>query len=167
MRPGETPGSAIARSVDLARHAEELGFRRFWLAEHHSIEGLAYSATPVLIGRVDVAARRLFTTPKQRFLRLMRNQPVELLQPVDSMAGIWSDIERAAVESRLREAIVGSDSTVKAGLEKLVADTGADEVIAVTDTWEHEARLDSYRRVAEIAGSISEKQPAETAEASR
>lgn len=97
----------------------------------------------------------------------MRNQPVELLQPVDSMAGIWSDIERAAVESRLREAIVGSDSTVKAGLEKLVADTGADEVIAVTDTWEHEARLDSYRRVAEIAGSISEKQPAETAEASR
>src|SRR6516165_2992284 len=52
MRPGETPGPAIARSADLARHAEQWGFRRFWLAEHHSIEGLACSATPVLIGYV-------------------------------------------------------------------------------------------------------------------
>src|SRR6516165_2776870 len=52
MRPGETPGPAIARSADLARHAEQWGFRRFWLAEHHSIEGLACSATPVLIGHV-------------------------------------------------------------------------------------------------------------------
>jgi luciferase family oxidoreductase group 1 len=318
MRPGETPGPAIARSVDLARHAEQWGFRRFWLAEHHSIEGLACSATPVLIGHVagatttirvgsggvmlpnhaplvvaeqfgtlealypgridlglgrapggdfhtmralrrdlrqsgedfpellaelrtylgpespgqvvkaipgkdsrvsivllgssdfsarlaaelglhfafaahfapemllhsthlyrelfrpseelqqpwlivavpviaagtDAAAWRLFTTPQQRFLRLIRNQPVQLLPPVDSMDSLWNDFERAAVEGRLREAIVGSASVVKAGLEKLVADTDADEVIAVTDTWDHEARLDSYRRVAQIAAAI-------------
>ena len=315
MRPGETAGPAIARSVDLAQHAEQWGYRRFWLAEHHSIEGLACSATPVLIGhiagatknirvgsggvmlpnhaplvvaeqfgtlealypgRIDLGlgrapggdfhtmralrrdlrqsgdefpellaelrtylgpenpaqmvkaipgrnsnvpitllgssdfsarlaaelglpfafaahfapemlmhsaylyrakfqaseklqrpwlmvavpvvaaeteaeARRLFTTPQQRFLRLIRNQPVELLPPVDSMDSLWSDFERAAVGSRLREAIVGSHATVKAGLETLVANTGADEVIVVTDTWEHEARLESYRRVAEIA----------------
>src|SRR3981081_4453277 len=52
MRRGESAGSAIARSVDLAQHVERLGYRRFWLAEHHSIEGLACSATPVLIGHV-------------------------------------------------------------------------------------------------------------------
>src|SRR3984893_5183751 len=52
MRPGEPAGSAIARSVDLARHVERLGYQRYWLAEHHSIEGLACSATPVLIGHV-------------------------------------------------------------------------------------------------------------------
>src|ERR1700757_3959043 len=52
MHPGEPAGSAIARSVDLARHVEALGYQRFWLAEHHSIEGLACSATPVLIGHV-------------------------------------------------------------------------------------------------------------------
>src|SRR5579859_4748689 len=55
MQPGETSGSAIARSVDLARHAEQWGYRRYWLAEHHSIEGLACSATAVLIGHVASA----------------------------------------------------------------------------------------------------------------
>ena len=49
MRTGESAGSAVARSVDLAQHAEEWGYQRFWLAEHHSIPGLACSATPVLI----------------------------------------------------------------------------------------------------------------------
>src|ERR1700734_2509201 len=52
MRPGEQPGEAIARSVELAQHVEKLGYQRFWLAEHHSIPGLACSATAVLIGHV-------------------------------------------------------------------------------------------------------------------
>jgi luciferase family oxidoreductase group 1 len=318
MRAGESAGTAIARSADLARHVEKLGYKRYWLAEHHSISGLACSATAVLIGHVaaatktirvgsggvmlpnhaplvvaeqfgtletmypgridlglgrapgsdfatmralrrdlgqngedfpallaelqrylgpekpgqsvkaipgqgsnvpitllgssgfsaqlaatlglpfafaahfapdylyaaaqlyrdsfrsseavrkpyfmvavqviaaetDAEARRLFTTPLQRFLRLIRNQPVELLPPVDSMESLWQDHERAAVESRLGAAIVGSDATVKAGLKKLVEDTGADEVIAVTDTYEHPSRLESYRRVAGIASRI-------------
>ncbi|MCU1284337.1 MAG: monooxygenase, luciferase family [Acidobacteriales bacterium] len=315
MRAGESTGSAIARSVELAQHVERLGYTRYWLAEHHSIEGLACSATPVLIGHVagatktirvgsggvmlpnhaplvvaeqfgtldalypgridlglgrapgsdfqtmralrrdskqtgdefpellqelrsylapakpgqavkaipgqgsnvpitllgssgfsaklagilglpfafaahfapeyllaaaslyresfrpssalrkpymmvavqviaaqtDAAARRLFTTPQQRFLRLIRNEPVELLPPVDSMDGLWQEFERAAVESRLSSAIVGSNATVKAGLERLVSETEADEVIVVTDTYEHTDRLQSYERVAEVA----------------
>jgi luciferase family oxidoreductase group 1 len=321
MRTEEPAGSAIARSVDLARHTEEWGHRRYWLAEHHSIPGLACSATSVLIGHIaaatktirvgsggvmlpnhaplvvaeqfgtlealypgridlglgrapggdfqtmralrrdlqqngddfpellqelraylgperpgqvvkaipgqgscvpitllgssdfsarlaaalglpfafaahfapdlleeaahlyrthfrpgdvpdrpwlmvgvqviaaesDAAARRLFTTPQQRFLRLIRNQPVELLPPVDSMDGLWNEWERAAVESKLRAAIVGSEATVKEGLERLVAATGADELIVVTDTWDHEARLESYRRLADIAKTIEMK----------
>jgi luciferase family oxidoreductase group 1 len=321
MRTGEAAGSAIARSVDLARHVEKWGYRRYWLAEHHSIAGLACSATPVLIGHVaaatktirvgsggvmlpnhaplvvaeqfgtlealypgridlglgrapggdfhtmralrrdlqqngddfpklleelrtylgpekpgqvvkaipgqgscvpvtllgssdfsarlaaslglpfafaahfapdllreaahlyrshfrpsevldrpwlmvgvqviaaetDAAAWRLFTTPQQRFLRLIRNQPVELLPPVDSMDGLWTEWERAAVESKLREAIVGSDSTIKAHLERLVAATRADELIVVTDTWDHAARLESYRRLAQAAEKIEMK----------
>jgi luciferase family oxidoreductase group 1 len=318
MRTGEPAGSAIARSVDLARHVERLGYKRYWLAEHHSIPGLACSATSVLIGHMaaatktirvgsggvmlpnhaplevaeqfgtlealypgridlglgrapggdfqtmralrrdlqqtgedfpallaelqtylgperpgqavraipgqgsnvpitllgssgfsaqlagilglpfafaahfapehlyaavqlyrdefrpskvlqkpyfmvavqviaaetDAAAKRLFTTPQQRFLRLIRNQPVELLPPVDSMEPLWTDLERAAVENRLEAAIVGSNATVKARLEKLAGDTAADEVIAVTDTYEHADRLQSYERVAEVAKSI-------------
>lgn len=318
MRAGDSAGSAIARSVDLAQQVEQWGYKRYWLAEHHSIPGLACSATPVLIGHVagatktirvgsggvmlpnhaplvvaeqfgtlealypgridlglgrapggdfqtmralrrdlhqsgedfpalleelqtylgpektdqvvkaipgqgsnvpitllgssgfsaqlagmrglpfafaahfapeylyaaarlyrehfrpsdalrnpylivavqviaaetDAAARRLFTTPQQRFLRLIRNQPVELLPPVDSMEPLWQDWERAAVHSKLGAAIVGSNATVKAGLEKLVNDTRADEVIVVTDTFEHEDRLQSYKRVAGIAATI-------------
>jgi len=321
MRTGESAGSAIARSVDLAQHVEKLGYKRYWLAEHHSISGLACSATPVLIGHVasatktirvgsggvmlpnhaplvvaeqfgtlealypgridlglgrapggdfetmralrrdlgqsgddfpallqelrtylgpekpgqvvraipgqgsnvpitllgssgfsaqlaarlglpfafaahfapeylyaaaelyrgqfhpsdvlrkpylivavqiiaaetDAAARRLFTTPQQRFLRLIRNQPVELMPPVDSMESLWQDWERAAVENRLRAAIIGSDASVKAGLQQLVRDTGADEVIVVTDTYEHEDRLQSYQRVAGLASMMKTK----------
>jgi luciferase family oxidoreductase group 1 len=321
MRPGEHAGSAIARSVDLAQHVEKLGYQRYWLAEHHSIAGLACSATSVLIGHVaagtttirvgsggvmlpnhaplvvaeqfgtlealypgridlglgrapggdfatmralrrdlhqggddfpalleelrgylgpekpgqavraipgqgsdvpitllgssgfsaqlaamlglpfafaahfapdylhtaaqmyrdrfqpsavlrqphlivgvqviaaetDAAARRLFTTPQQRFLRLIRNQPVELLPPVDSMDLLWQDWERATVESKLGAAIVGSDATVKAGMERLVRETGADELIVVTDTYEPADRLQSYQRVAGIAKTIEIK----------
>src|SRR6202021_275535 len=59
MRPGERAGSAIARSVELAQHVEKLGYTRYWLAEHHSIVGLACSATSVLIGHVAAATRTI------------------------------------------------------------------------------------------------------------
>ena len=121
-------------------------------------------AVQVIAAETDTAARRLFTTPQQRFLRLIRNQPVELLPPVDSMEPLWNEMERAAVESRLGAAIVGSDATVKAGLEKLVSETGADEVIVVTDTYEPEDRLESYRQVAMIA-RVTEARPRVTVEA--
>src|SRR6202050_5012025 len=59
MRPGEPAGSAIGRSVDLAQHVEEWGYQRYWLAEHHSIPGLACSATAVLIGHVAAATKTI------------------------------------------------------------------------------------------------------------
>ncbi|WP_024889217.1 LLM class flavin-dependent oxidoreductase [Luteimonas huabeiensis] len=44
--------TAFARSLDLARHAERLGYRRYWLAEHHNMPGIASAATAVLIGYI-------------------------------------------------------------------------------------------------------------------
>jgi alkanesulfonate monooxygenase SsuD/methylene tetrahydromethanopterin reductase-like flavin-dependent oxidoreductase (luciferase family) len=70
------------------------------------------------------------------------------------MDELWDDFERAAVENKLGAAIVGSNATVKAGLEKLVSETGADELIVVTDTYEHADRLRSYERVATIAQEL-------------
>ena len=43
---------ALERSLDLARHAERWGYRRFWLAEHHGMPGIASAATAVVIGHV-------------------------------------------------------------------------------------------------------------------
>jgi alkanesulfonate monooxygenase SsuD/methylene tetrahydromethanopterin reductase-like flavin-dependent oxidoreductase (luciferase family) len=108
----------------------------------------------VIAAETDVAARRLFTTPQQRLLRAIRGEPVELLPPVDSMEHLWHDAERKAVENRLRAAIVGSDTTVQAALERLASDARADEVIVLTETYEHSDRIDSYRRVARIAAKI-------------
>ena len=84
--------------------------------------------------------------------------------PVNSMEPLWQDWERTAVENKLGAAIVGSNATVKAGLEKLAGDTGADEVIVVTDTYEHADRIESYRRVAGLATMIEVK-PAVAVEA--
>jgi luciferase family oxidoreductase group 1 len=47
-----TPGDALRNSLDLARHAERLGYRRFWLAEHHNAVGIASAATSVVIAHV-------------------------------------------------------------------------------------------------------------------
>lgn len=49
---GATPGQALQNTLDLARHAEAWGYRRFWLAEHHNMEGIASAATAVVIGAV-------------------------------------------------------------------------------------------------------------------
>ncbi|WP_235826219.1 LLM class flavin-dependent oxidoreductase [Candidatus Frankia alpina] len=52
---GTTPADAVRGSLDLARHAERLGFTRYWLAEHHGMPGIASSATSILIGQVAAA----------------------------------------------------------------------------------------------------------------
>lgn len=49
---GQTAADALRNSVDLARHAEKWGYRRFWLAEHHNMTGIASAATAVVIGHV-------------------------------------------------------------------------------------------------------------------
>ncbi|HEY1033920.1 MAG TPA: LLM class flavin-dependent oxidoreductase [Pseudoxanthomonas sp.] len=49
---GGSPAQSFANSLALARHAEALGYRRFWLAEHHNIPGVASAATAVLVGHV-------------------------------------------------------------------------------------------------------------------
>jgi alkanesulfonate monooxygenase SsuD/methylene tetrahydromethanopterin reductase-like flavin-dependent oxidoreductase (luciferase family) len=52
---GESASEALRRSVNLACHAEQWGLRRYWLAEHHNIPGIASSAPAVLTGQVAAA----------------------------------------------------------------------------------------------------------------
>ena len=47
---GETPREALPKSLDLARHAEAFGYKRYWVAEHHNMTGIASAATSVVIG---------------------------------------------------------------------------------------------------------------------
>ena len=49
---GSEAATALRHSLDLARHAERWGYRRYWLAEHHNMDGLACSATAVLVGHI-------------------------------------------------------------------------------------------------------------------
>jgi luciferase family oxidoreductase group 1 len=148
------PFAFAAHFAPDALYASAQLYRQFFRPSDGLEKPYLLIAVPVMAAETDAAGWRLFTTPQQRFLQLIRGGPLELMPPVDSMELLWSKPERAAVENRLRAAIVGSEATVRAGLEKLVRDTRADEVIVVTDTYEHSDRMDSYERVARIAAEI-------------
>ena len=52
INEGSHAGESFKNSVDLAQHAEDWGFNRYWLAEHHNMPGVASSATSIIIGHV-------------------------------------------------------------------------------------------------------------------
>lgn len=56
---GASAAQALANTLALARHAESLGFKRYWLAEHHNMDGLACSATAVLVGHIAGGTRTI------------------------------------------------------------------------------------------------------------
>ncbi len=56
---GGTVAGALANAADLARHAESLGFSRYWVAEHHGMRGIASAATAVVIAHVAAATRSI------------------------------------------------------------------------------------------------------------
>lgn len=49
---GKTPADSFKNTLDLAQHAERMGFTRYWMAEHHNMAGIASSATSILISHV-------------------------------------------------------------------------------------------------------------------
>jgi luciferase family oxidoreductase group 1 len=56
---GGNVSQALHRSLDLARHVERLDYKRFWLAEHHNMPGIASAATSVVIGHVAAGTSRI------------------------------------------------------------------------------------------------------------
>jgi len=56
---GSTASVALGNSLDLARHAENWGFRRYWVAEHHNMPGIASAATAVVIGHIAGGTTRI------------------------------------------------------------------------------------------------------------
>ena len=56
---GSNAAEALRNSLDLARHCEALGYQRYWVAEHHNMDGVASSATSVLIGYLAAGTRSI------------------------------------------------------------------------------------------------------------
>jgi luciferase family oxidoreductase group 1 len=59
VREGGTVADALAIALRTAQHAESLGFKRYWLAEHHNMAGIASSATAVLVGHIAGGTRSI------------------------------------------------------------------------------------------------------------
>ncbi|NRD80394.1 LLM class flavin-dependent oxidoreductase [Bacillus sp. BRMEA1] len=56
---GGNAADSLANTLDLAQHAERWGYRRFWLAEHHNMPGIASSATSIVIGHVAAGTTKI------------------------------------------------------------------------------------------------------------
>ena len=104
----------------------------------------------VLVADTDAEARRLFTSVQQQFVSVIRGTPGLLPPPVDDIEQVWTPMEKMQASSMLQYAFIGSPETVRRGLTAFVDQTGVDEVIVVTSTWDHRARLRSYELLADL-----------------
>ena len=69
---GGDAAHAFRRSLDLAQHAERWGYRRYWLAEHHGMPGIASAATAVVIGHVAAGTSTIASAPAASCCRTTR-----------------------------------------------------------------------------------------------
>lgn len=112
----------------------------------------AMLALNVVAAETDEEAQFLATSQIQSFLNLIRGKPGKIQPPVKSMQGLWNEREKMLVESRTGGSIVGSRETVKAGLERILETTEADELMINAMIFDHAARLRSYEIIAELKG---------------
>ena len=109
---------------------------------------------PMVVAETDEQAEYLATSVYQRILALMRGQSLMQKPPVESMNGLWLPHERDAVGDFLGLAMIGSPAKVKAKLEVLLEQTGADELIFTSDLYDHADRVRSYELMAQtVLGS--------------
>jgi alkanesulfonate monooxygenase SsuD/methylene tetrahydromethanopterin reductase-like flavin-dependent oxidoreductase (luciferase family) len=71
--------------------------------------------------------------------------------PIDDIESYWSPAEKAQAMGMLARSIIGSPDTVRAGIDALVKETGADELMIVSDVYDHAARLRSFELIAGAA----------------
>jgi luciferase family oxidoreductase group 1 len=109
----------------------------------------------VVAARTDEEARYLFTTVQQAFTNLARGRPGPQQPPIRDIEQYWSPSEKLRASHMLKYAVVGAPETVHDGLRRLIAATEADEVMVVSNIYDHARRVRSYEIVSEIARAVS------------
>jgi luciferase family oxidoreductase group 1 len=102
----------------------------------------------VIAADTDREAKRLATTQQMSFTNMFRGKRGLSQPPIDDIETYWSPVEKAQAMQMLVRSIIGSPDTVRAGLAGLFAETGADELMVVSDIYDHGARLHSYELIA-------------------
>ncbi|WP_417684535.1 LLM class flavin-dependent oxidoreductase [Roseibium sp.] len=86
---GKSVRDALANTRDLAQHAEQLGYRRYWLAEHHNMRGIASAATAVLIGHVAGATSTIRVGSGG--IMLPNHAPLVIAEQFGTLAELYPD----------------------------------------------------------------------------
>ncbi|GAB7535280.1 LLM class flavin-dependent oxidoreductase [Burkholderia sp. 22PA0099] len=107
----------------------------------------------VFAADTDDEARRLFTSLQQQFLSLRRGTPGKLPPPVEVLEA--NEFELANVAHSLSFAAIGSRDTVRERLRRLIAQTGADELVVAAQIYDHAARVRSYEITAQVRDELA------------
>jgi len=105
----------------------------------------------IVAAPTDDEARRLATTQQMSFANLVRGARGLSQPPIDDIETYWSPAEKAQAMRMLARSIIGAPETVRAGIKALVDETNADELIVVSDVYDHPTRLRSFEMIAEAA----------------
>jgi luciferase family oxidoreductase group 1 len=108
----------------------------------------------VVAAESDGEARHLFTTLQQAFANLARGRPGPQQPPIDDIDAYWTPAEKLRASHMLTYSIVGNPQTVRDGLRQLVSATKADELMVVSNIYEHARRVRSYEIVAGLRDAI-------------
>jgi luciferase family oxidoreductase group 1 len=112
----------------------------------------------------DDEARRLFTSLQQAFVNLRLGKPGRLPAPVAGYEKRLGPMERSLLDQALSFSIVGSPEVVRQGLDAVVAETGADELMVTSQIFDHTARLRSFEITAKAAKRAEKAETPERAE---
>ncbi|MBQ0534654.1 luciferase-like monooxygenase [Providencia huaxiensis] len=99
-------------------------------------------------------AEFLFTSMQQAFVMLRRGQPSQLPAPVENMENIWSPAEEFGVQQALGMSLVGDKTKVRHGLETILRQTQADEIMVNGQIFDHQARLHSFELAMQAMNEI-------------
>jgi len=108
----------------------------------------------LIAAATDEEARRLFSSQQQAFVNLRTGHPAPLPPPVEGFEDNLDPRARFILEQALSCAIVGSPDTVKRGLKAFAERTGADEIIATANIYDHAARIRSFEIAAAAAREL-------------
>ncbi|HUC18535.1 MAG TPA: LLM class flavin-dependent oxidoreductase [Acetobacteraceae bacterium] len=103
----------------------------------------------IFAAETDAEARRLFSSLQLAFLNLRRGRPGKLPPPVDDLDKDLDPFARALLANFLACSIVGSAETVRQGLQEFVSSTGADELMATAQIFDHSVRMRSFEILAD------------------
>ncbi|WP_216208992.1 LLM class flavin-dependent oxidoreductase [Amycolatopsis aidingensis] len=106
--------------------------------------------TAVICAETDEHAQWLAGPSGLTFLSLRHGKPIPLPSPQEAAAYEYTDLDRQILQERMASNIVGSPETVRKGLEDLLDETGADELMVTTMVHDHADRVRSYELIADL-----------------
>ena len=135
IREGGTASQAFRNALDLAQHAEAWGYRRYWVAEHHNIPGIASAATAVVIGYVAGGTSRIRVGAGG--IMLPNHAPLVIAEQFGTLASLYP----GRIDLGLGRAPGGDQKTAAALRRKLgsTGDTFPDDLLELQSYFHPEA----------------------------